>query len=83
MRSSNLRIVRRQQYMAGRCDEGLADPAAFGTPDRNVLQVRIGGGQPSGLGHGLMVGRVYAPRRRVDLLRQFVGVGDFSFARAR
>jgi hypothetical protein len=41
----------------------------------NVLQVRIGRGQPAGGGHRLVIGGVHAAGGGIDLLRQSLGVG--------
>jgi hypothetical protein len=54
----DLRIVGRQQQVAGRRDEGLADAPALGRADRDVLQVRIGGRQPAGGRDRLVIGGV-------------------------
>ena len=64
----DLRIVRRQQHVARRRDEGLADAPAFGRADRDVLQVRILRRQPAGRGHRLVIAGVHAAGARVDLL---------------
>ncbi len=40
----DLRVVRRQQLVARRCDEGLANAPPLGGADRDVLQVRVAGG---------------------------------------
>ena len=58
----------------GRRDERLADPAALGGAHRNVLQVRIVRREPPRDRDGLRVVRVHAAGRRVDHLRQLVGV---------
>src|SRR5690606_1190763 len=50
----DLRIVGGHDLVAGRCDEGLADAPALGAADRDVLQVRVGGGQPAGGGDRLV-----------------------------
>jgi hypothetical protein len=46
----DLAVVGRDQLVALLGDEGLADLAAFLGADRDVLQVRVGGGQPPGRG---------------------------------
>ena len=76
----DLRVVGRQQLVARRRDEGLANAPALGGADRDVLQVRVAGGQPAGGGHRLVVAGVDAPGARVDLLRQLVGVGALELA---
>ena len=38
----DLRVIGGDQYVPGRRDERLADAPAFGRPDRDVLQVRVG-----------------------------------------
>ena len=71
----DLRVIGRQQQMAGGRDESLADAPSLGTADRDVLQVGIGRTQAPGRRHRLVVRGVHAPRRGVDLQRQFLGVG--------
>ncbi len=71
----DLRVVGREQDIARRGDEGLADLAAFLGADRNVLQVRVGGGEAAGLRAGKRVGRVDAAGVRVDRLAQRLRVG--------
>ena len=78
----DLRVVRRQQFVALWRDKGLANAAAFGGADRDVLQVRIRGRQATRCRHRLMIGGMDASGTRVDLLRQAVGVGAFEFADA-
>ena len=48
----DLAVIEADQPVTGRGDERLADAAAFLGPDRDVLQVRIGRGQPPGLRPG-------------------------------
>ncbi len=70
----NLRIVGGEQHIAILRHKGLADlPPDFGT-DRDILQVRIGGGQPSGLRADKAVAGVHAARARVDRFLQSVRV---------
>ncbi|MNQ55969.1 hypothetical protein D3C85_700790 [compost metagenome] len=76
----DLRIVRRQQFVAGGGDERLANAPALGGADRDVLQVRIAGRQAPGGRHRLVIRGVDAPGARVDLLRQAVGVGALELA---
>ncbi len=76
----DLRVVGREQLVARRRDEGLANTPALSGADRDVLQVRVAGGQPAGGGHRLVVAGVDAPGARVDLLRQLVGVGALELA---
>ena len=63
----DLRVVGGEQLEARRRDERLADAAAFGGADRNVLQVRVGRRQPARRGDGLVVRRVDALGARIDL----------------
>src|SRR5690606_39301840 len=76
----DLRIDGGQQPEAGRRDEGLADAPSLGGADRDVLQVRVAGGQTPGGGDRLVITGVDAPGARVDLLRQAVGVGALELA---
>ena len=78
----DLRVVRRHQLVALGRDEGLADTPPLGSADRDVLQVRVAGGQAASGGHRLVIAGVDAPGARVDLLRQLVGVGALELAQA-
>ena len=71
----DLRIVGRQQHLAFRRDERLADAPALQRADRDVLQVRVAGRQPARDGDRLVIRGVHAPGLRVDLLGQLLGVG--------
>ena len=59
-------------------DEGAADRAAFLGADRDVLQVRLGGGEPAGRGRGERVVGVDAAGLRVDVAGDRVGVGGLQ-----
>lgn len=63
----DLAVVGRDQLVAGRRDEGGADPAALGGADRNVLQVRLGRGKPPRRRRGKRVAGVNAFRLRVNV----------------
>ncbi|MNL21797.1 hypothetical protein D3C87_1431030 [compost metagenome] len=76
----DLRIVRRQQFVAGRGHESLANAPPLGGAHRDVLQVRIAGRQTTGGRHSLVIRRVNPAGARVDLLRKAVGVGAFQLA---
>ena len=76
----DLRVVGRQQFVAFWGYECLTNPATFGSTDRDVLQVRVTGGQTPGSRHRLMVGRMNPPCTRVDLLRQAIGVSALQLA---
>ncbi len=54
--------------------ERLADAPSLRGPDRDVLQVRVGRGEPARRRDGLVEGRVDAAGLRVDHLRQGVDV---------
>src|SRR6185503_12408284 len=69
-----LRIVGGHDLRAARGDEAFADAPARRGADRDVLQVGLVRGEPAGHRGGLRVRGVHAPRRRVDALRQLVGV---------
>ena len=71
----DLGIVARDQPVTRRGDEGPADAAALLGPDRDVLEVRVRGGQAPGGRHGLVIARVHAPGAGIDLLRELLGVG--------
>ena len=75
----DLGIVRRQQTVTLRRDEGLANPSPLGGPHGNVLQIGVRRRQPPGGCHGLMVGGVDPARARIDLQRQLVGIGGLEF----
>ena len=71
----DLRIVGRDAACARRGDEGGADLAALLGADRDVLQVRLGRGQPARRRRGQRIGGVHAAGLRVDVARQRVRVG--------
>ena len=57
----DLAVVRRHQRLVARADdERLPDPPALGGADRDVLQVRVGRGEPAGGGDRLLERRVDA-----------------------
>ena len=57
----DLAVVRRHQRLVALADdERLPDPAALGGADRDVLQVRVGRGEPAGGGDRLLERRVDA-----------------------
>ena len=70
----DLRVVGDDELVARRRDERAADLASGRRADRNVLEIRIGRGEPSGRGDGLPEGRVDAALR-VGERRQCVDVG--------
>ena len=74
----DLRVVRRDQHVAGLGDEGPADFAAERRLDRDVLQVRIAAAQASGRRACLVERRMDAARLGVDELRQRVDVRAFE-----
>ena len=71
----DLGIVERHDRAPRRRDEGAADAAAVLAADRDVLQVRVAGGQPSGGGAALVVAGVHPAGVRVDHFHQLFGVG--------
>ncbi len=74
----DLRIVCRQDDIAGFGDEGVADlPPDFGA-DRDILEVRVGRRQPPGLRTGQAVTGMDAARLAVDLLLERVSIGGFE-----
>ena len=74
----DLRIIDRQQLVPLLGDEGAADAPPFLGADRDVLYVRVGRGEAPCTGRGHGEGGVDAPRLRVDLLHQRVGIGGFQ-----
>ena len=74
----DLAVVGRDQLVALVGDEGGADLAAFRGADRDVLQVRLGRGQPAGRGRGQRVGGVDALGVGMDVAGQRVGIGRFQ-----
>ena len=74
----DLRVVRADQHIARFGDEGVADAAAFLGADRDVLQVRIGRGQPPGLRDRHRVAGVHAAGLGIDLFHQRIGIGGLQ-----
>ncbi len=71
----DLGIIRRHQCTAGGGDKCLADAAAFRGADGDILQVRIGGGEPARGGNCLVKRGVDAAALGVNLRRQAIGIG--------
>ncbi len=78
----DLGVVRRDQPVALRGDEGLADAPALLGADGNVLQVRVRGRQPPRGRDRLVIGRMDAPGAGIDDLREPVRVGGLELAQA-
>ena len=74
----DLAVVGGDELVALLGDEGAADAAAFLGADRDVLQVRLGRGEPAGGGRGERVVGVHPPRLRMDVAGERVGVGGFQ-----
>ena len=74
----DLRIVRRDQHVAGFRDEGAPDLASELGPDGDVLQVRITAAQPAGCRHRLVEAGVNAAGVGIHELGQGVDVGAFQ-----
>jgi hypothetical protein len=74
----DLGVVRRHQLVTGARNEGLPDAAPLFVAYRDVLQVGIGGREPTGRRHRLMIGGVHPPGLRLDHQRQLVGVGGLE-----
>ena len=71
----DLRIVGRRDLHSGRRHEGAPDLAAFLGADRDILKVRLGGGEAARGGRGQRVAGVHAMGVGIDVARQRVGVG--------
>ena len=69
----DLRVIGRHDPVARRRDERLADAAALGGADRDVLQVRVGRRQTPGDSDRLAIGGVHAPVG-IGTRRQLVAV---------
>ena len=78
----DLRIVRRQQQAPLFRNEGVSNLAPLLAPDRDVLKVRIGRGEPAGVGHRLVVGGVDPAGSPLHELRQGIGIGRFQLVEA-
>ena len=74
----DLRIIGRHQHCPGGATNAWRMRRPSGAADRNVLQVGVGGGQPAGRRHGLVIGSVHAPGTAVDLFGKLVGVGGLA-----
>ena len=74
----DLAVIRRDQLLARRRHEGAADAPPFLGADRNVLQVRVRGGEPARGRRGEREGGVDAVRAAVGMLLQRIGVGRFQ-----
>src|SRR5690606_7816157 len=75
----DLRVVAGKEGESLARDDGLADLASEGGADRDVLEVRIGGGQAAGGGDELVELGVDAAGGRDDVTRQRVEVGALEF----
>src|SRR5690606_14202128 len=71
----DLRIVRGHDAVARGGDEGLADAPPLGGADRDVLQVRVRGGQPAGGGERPLVTGVGTAGGRAALLGRAARAG--------
>ena len=78
----DLRIVGRDQDRTRGRNEGFADAPALKATHRDVLQIGVGAGEPSGDRHRLVITGVHATGARIHHARQFVGVGGFEFGQA-
>ena len=65
-----LRVVGREEQTARIRDNRLADETSALRTDRQVLQIRIGGREPTRGGNGLVISSMYLARSGVDLGRQ-------------
>ncbi len=77
----DLGIIDRQQAAAGGAGERAAQPPAFLGPGGDILQIWVGGGNPSGDGPGLVVGGVHAAGDRIDLVAQGDDVSGEEFGK--
>jgi hypothetical protein len=75
----DLRIVGRDDSPSLLRNEGLPNPVSFLGPDRDVLKVRVTGGEPAGGGHGLVIGGVNAARFRMNQFWEGIDIGGFEF----
>ena len=71
----DLRIVGAEQNITLICDKGLADSSAGLGPHRNILKIGVVRRQPPGLRADQRVAGMDAPRFRVDLCLQGIGIG--------
>src|SRR5438045_1523418 len=70
----DLRVVGGKERPAWLRDEGAANLSADLSAHRNVLQVRIGAGETSGRGTGLIERGVQPSRDGIDQLRKCVDI---------
>ena len=78
----DLAIVGAEQGMAWRRNEGFADAQAIVALHRNILQIRLGGGEPSGRRDGLIERRMEPLGLRIHQLGQRIHIGGLEFAEA-
>ncbi|MCG3777347.1 MAG: hypothetical protein JW388_0032 [Nitrospira sp.] len=78
----DLTIVGTEQGMARRRDEGFSDSESVLALHRNILQVRLGGGEPSSRCDGLIERGMEPFGLRVHHLRQGIDIGRFELAEA-
>ena len=75
----DLAVIGADQFRALGRDEGGADAPALLGPDRYVLQIGIGRGEPPGRGRGERIGGVDAPRIWIDEGGERVCIGRAQF----
>src|SRR4051812_12825316 len=74
----NLRVVGRQQHVPGFRDETCSNLATKLGPNRNVLQIGVGGRKTPSCCPGLPEGGVYTTAFAVEQQRQRVDVSRFQ-----
>ena len=75
----DLRVIRNQELESRRCNEGAPDRFPTLRADRDVLQIRVGGGQPPRGRPHLVEAGVDAAGLGVDVGRQRIDVGGLEF----
>ena len=77
----DLRIIGRDDTVAGRCDKSFANTTAFGGAYRNVLQIGFVAGKPPRYGYSLSIIGMHAPGRGIHHARKLVRISGLQLGK--